>query len=54
MEEMEDIIPEEEEIVEETQSYTRPAWQRIGAIIAAIVMLLGFLVYCYHIANGGI
>ena len=48
MEEMNDTIPEEE-----TQSYTRPAWQRIGAMIAVIIMLLGFLLYCYQIANGG-
>ena len=46
----------EDELIEteETTTYTRPAWQRIVAVIGLIVVLVGFLLYCYQIANGGI
>ena len=46
---MEDKIIEREE----PQEYHRPVWQRIVAVIGLIVVLVGFLLYCYQIANGG-
>lgn len=40
---------------EETESYhPRPLWQRLCAILAVLLLIIGFLLYCYHIANGGI
>lgn len=43
-------IPEEEQAV-----YTpRPKWQIWGARIGVVVMVIAFLLYCYHIANGGV
>ena len=35
-------------------SSRRPAWQRIVAVIGILVILIGFLAYCWQIANGGI
>ncbi len=46
----------EEEIIQKSNSgsYARPTWQRIVAVIGILVILVGFLAYCWQIANGGI
>ena len=46
----------EDEIIttEKTEVYQRPVWQRVVAVIGIIVILVGFLLYCWQIANGGI
>ena len=57
---MEEIRPEEE--IQESQiqeqeksSYTpRPSWQVWAARIGVVVMLIGFILYCLHIAGFGI
>ena len=45
----ENKLPEEEKPV----AASRPAWQRWAAGIGVIVIVLAFLLYCFHIANGG-
>ena len=57
---MEEIRPEEE--IQESQiqeqekpGYTpRPSWQVWAARIGVVVMLIGFILYCLHIAGFGI
>ena len=43
-------IPQEEQ----PKAADRPVWQRIGALVCVVIMVVGFALYCWHIANGGI
>ena len=52
-----EVIQMEEQNIHEEQkeSYQpRPAWQVWLARIGVVLMLVGFVLYCWHIANGGI
>ena len=41
--------------MEENEGYkARPAWQVWCARIGVVIVLAAFLLYCYHIANGGV
>ena len=44
-----------EEILEtESQGYKpRPKWQIVCAWIGVAIMVIGFALYCWHIATGG-
>lgn len=35
------------------QSSSRPAWQRVLALGAVLIMVIGFVLYCLQIASGG-
>ena len=51
--EMEEEIPAEEILKKE--SYTpRPKWQIIAAWVGISIVAIGFLLYCWQIANGGL
>ncbi len=48
-------MDEERVELEEQSSYQpRPRWQICLAWIGAGIVLLGFLLYCWQIANGGL
>ena len=57
---MEEIRPEEEiqeqEVQEQvTPAYNpRPSWQVWAARIGVVIMLIGFILYCLHIAGIGL
>ena len=48
---------DEQNIHEEEQTrevyVPRPMWQRVCAIIGVIILVVGFLLYCWQIAHGG-
>lgn len=44
---------EENRIPEEETPVSRPRWQVWLAGIAALVVFVGFLLYCWQIAHGG-
>jgi len=58
----EEIMIEQDQTVEEQpveeqevrQGYVpRPAWQVWAARVGVVIMIVSFLLYCYHIATGG-
>ena len=51
--EIETEIPAEEILKKET--YTpRPKWQVVAAWVGIAIVGIGFLLYCWQIANGGL
>ena len=61
MEENKEILENEEVSVEEMnaevlkkEGYTpRPKWQIIAAWVGIAIVAVGFILYCWQIANGG-
>ena len=57
---MEEIRPEEEIQEQEVQEQKknvynpRPSWQVWAARIGVVIMLIGFILYCLHIAGIGL
>ncbi len=49
----EELIPEETAEVEKPQYRPRPRWQIVAAWVGVAIVAIGFLLYCYHIATGG-
>ena len=55
-EEMEEIGAEQlnEEVLKKDTYVPRPKWQIVAAWVGIAVVVTGFLLYCWHIANGGL
>ena len=51
---MDEQRKETEELSQETPYVPRPAWQIWGAWIGIAIVLVGFLLYVYQIATGGL
>ena len=46
--------PEVEEVLKK-ESYTpRPKWQIVAAWVGVAIVAVGFVLYCWQIANGGL
>ena len=44
-----------EQMHEEPEQYRpRPAWQVWAARLGVVIVIVAFLLYCYHIARGGL
>ena len=46
--------PEAEEILQKDTYTPRPKWQIVAAWVGIAIVAAGFLLYCWHIANGGV
>ena len=55
-EEMEEVSVEEmnAEVLKKETYVPRPKWQIVAAWIGVGIVAVGFLLYCWHIANGGV
>ncbi|MBE6933904.1 MAG: hypothetical protein E7462_02460 [Ruminococcaceae bacterium] len=42
-----------EEVLRQEKYVPRPAWQRIAAWVGLGIVIVGVIMYYYHIANGG-
>ena len=54
--ELEEVSAEQlnDEVLKKDTYVPRPKWQIIAAWVGIGIVLGGFLLYCWHIANGGI
>ena len=51
---MDEQRKETEELAPETPYVPRPAWQLWAAWFGLVIVIVGFLLYVYHIATGGL
>lgn len=48
-----DMTPEEVAELQPDTYRPRPKWQIVAAWVGIAIVAVGFLLYCYHIATGG-
>ena len=53
--ELEQVSPEEmnAEVLQKDTYVPRPKWQIIAAWVGVAIVAVGFILYCWQIANGG-
>lgn len=53
--EMEQVSPEEmnTEVLKQDSYTPRPKWQIVAAWVGVAMVAVGFVLYCWQIANGG-
>ncbi len=51
---MEENRKETEELSEQKPYTPRPLWQIVGAWVGIAIVVVGFLLYVWQIANGGV
>ena len=54
--EMEQVSAEEmnAEVLKKDTYVTRPKWQIVAAWVGIAIVAVGFILYCWQIANGGL